>query len=297
MNALLVDDHPLILSAMQALVQSLEAGVRADTAESSEEMWAYLAAHDDVDILLLDLRLGAEDGFALLDALRGRYPQLAVVIVSASEHPADVDMALQRGAMGFVPKRASNEMLFEALQLVLAGGVYVPPVADGGKTARRAPAPDNLTEASRSARMERAGRPAPAVESPPPGHPPPGSPPSVGSTPPTQPPSTPAYAYVRRGEPFGPVPQMPGAPAPEDELQGMERLLETLPLTPRQIEVLQLLLQGQPNKAIARELGLSVETVKDHVAAVLRVLGVSSRTQAVLAINQRLQRGRRDGEA
>jgi DNA-binding NarL/FixJ family response regulator len=53
--------------------------------------------------------------------------------------------------------------------------------------------------------------------------------------------------------------------------------------------VLALLLQGNPNKLIARELGLSVETVKDHVAAVLRALGVSSRTQAVLAVSQMSQ--------
>ena len=46
------------------------------------------------------------------------------------------------------------------------------------------------------------------------------------------------------------------------------------------------LLQGLPNKLIAREMNLSVETVKDHVAAVLRALGVSSRTQAVLAVSQ-----------
>jgi DNA-binding NarL/FixJ family response regulator len=57
-------------------------------------------------------------------------------------------------------------------------------------------------------------------------------------------------------------------------------------LTPRQTEVLALLLKGQPNKLIARELNLSVETVKDHVAAVLRALNVSSRTQAVLAVGQ-----------
>jgi DNA-binding NarL/FixJ family response regulator len=50
--------------------------------------------------------------------------------------------------------------------------------------------------------------------------------------------------------------------------------------------VLSLLLQGKPNKEIARRLGLSVETVKDHVQAVLRALGVNSRTQAVLAVSQ-----------
>ncbi|RZL38782.1 MAG: response regulator transcription factor [Rubrivivax sp.] len=61
----------------------------------------------------------------------------------------------------------------------------------------------------------------------------------------------------------------------------------TLPLTPRQKDVLRLLGQGLPNKLIARELGVSVETVKDHVAAVLKALGVSSRTQAVVVAAQR----------
>ena len=54
--------------------------------------------------------------------------------------------------------------------------------------------------------------------------------------------------------------------------------------------MLSLLLQGLPNKLIARQLNLSVETVKDHVAAVLRTLGVSSRTQAVIAVSQILQK-------
>jgi DNA-binding NarL/FixJ family response regulator len=61
----------------------------------------------------------------------------------------------------------------------------------------------------------------------------------------------------------------------------------TLPLTPRQKDVLRLLTQGLSNKLIARELGVSVETVKDHVAAVLKAMGVSSRTQAVVAAAQK----------
>lgn len=60
-----------------------------------------------------------------------------------------------------------------------------------------------------------------------------------------------------------------------------------LPLTPRQKHVLHLLTQGLSNKLIARELGLSVETVKDHVAAVFKALGASSRTQAVLIATQK----------
>jgi DNA-binding NarL/FixJ family response regulator len=60
-----------------------------------------------------------------------------------------------------------------------------------------------------------------------------------------------------------------------------------LPLTPRQKHVLHLVTLGLSNKLIARELGVSVDTVKDHVAAVLKTLGVTSRTQAAVVAAQK----------
>jgi len=56
--------------------------------------------------------------------------------------------------------------------------------------------------------------------------------------------------------------------------------------TPRQEEVLQLLLDGYTNKEIGRLLYLSEETVKNHVSSILRGFGVTTRTQAVLAANR-----------
>ena len=53
-------------------------------------------------------------------------------------------------------------------------------------------------------------------------------------------------------------------------------------LTPRQLAVLRLLMQGQPNKLIARALGLTEGTVKIHIAAILRALQARNRTEAVV---------------
>lgn len=53
-------------------------------------------------------------------------------------------------------------------------------------------------------------------------------------------------------------------------------------LTPRQLDVLACLMRGEPNKLIARALGLTEGTVKIHIAAILRVLQVRNRTEAVL---------------
>ncbi|MBL8317422.1 MAG: response regulator transcription factor [Burkholderiaceae bacterium] len=230
MKVLLVDDHPLILTALQAVIQGLGDDVTVYGVASAGEAREALKRDNDFDLALLDLGLGEVDGFEVLAEMRANYPSMPVVIVSATERQVDVIRAIDMGAMGFVPKRASNRDLFDALRMVMSGGVYIPPMM--------------------------LGLPPPA----------PG-----GDTVP---------AVMRRV----PEPQLP-APEPAQKL----RSFESLGLTPRQADVLALLLQGLPNKLIARELSLSVETVKDHVAAVLRALNVSSRTQAVLAVSQMTQ--------
>jgi DNA-binding NarL/FixJ family response regulator len=80
--------------------------------------------------------------------------------------------------------------------------------------------------------------------------------------------------------PTRPLPPPPAAPAPPVPS------LESLGLTTQQTDVLMHLLQGRPNRLIAKELGLDADTVKTEVAAVLKALGVSTRTQAVLAVSQ-----------
>ncbi len=54
-------------------------------------------------------------------------------------------------------------------------------------------------------------------------------------------------------------------------------------LSPRQADVLRLLLQGKANEAISRELDMSESTVKTHLVAVFRKLGVGTRTEAMVA--------------
>jgi DNA-binding NarL/FixJ family response regulator len=59
-----------------------------------------------------------------------------------------------------------------------------------------------------------------------------------------------------------------------------------LVLTERQLNVLALMMQGKSNKAICRVLKIAEPTVKNHVTAILRVLKVSNRTQAVIAVGE-----------
>jgi DNA-binding NarL/FixJ family response regulator len=237
MKVLLVDDHPLILAALQAVIQGLGDDVTVMGVDSAAAAREALRRDSSYDLVLLDLGLGDADGFDVLAEFRATYPAIPVVVVSASDRSSDVIRAIDLGAMGFVPKRSSNQELFEALRMVMSGGLYVPPGMLG--LSLRAPPPPGADTVP--AVMRRVPADAPLGE-------------------------------AAKPEPHQQVPT-----------------LEGIGLTPRQTEVLQLLLKGLPNKLIARELNLSVETVKDHVAAVLRALGVSTRTQAVLAVSQMTQ--------
>ena len=57
-----------------------------------------------------------------------------------------------------------------------------------------------------------------------------------------------------------------------------------LGLSPRQLDVLQLMMLGKPNKAICRDLNLAEPTIKNHVTAILKTLKVTNRTEAVIAV-------------
>ncbi|MDP2868080.1 MAG: response regulator transcription factor [Methyloversatilis sp.] len=62
--------------------------------------------------------------------------------------------------------------------------------------------------------------------------------------------------------------------------------LADIGMTPRQIEVLTLMIEGMPNKLICRELGISDGTCKTHISAILRLLDVRNRTQAIFALSK-----------
>lgn len=280
MKVLLVDDHPLILTALQSIIEMLDSRIEVLTAETPQAMFSQLAVDASVNLVLLDLLLGpAVDGFLVLAQLRERYPALPVVVVSSVDRLTDMVRVVDMGAMGFVAKGSPTRELHEALAMVLGGGVFIPPALLGlarppgmnlADAAAQADAAANLEAARQRAANSLAAAASPVQQAMPA--------PAVGAA--AQPAAAPA-----------------AAPAGHDGLGGLgaRASLATLGITPRQTDVLLLLLKGLPNKLIARELNVSVDTIKDHVAAVLRALGVVSRTQAVLAVGRLMQQGAAGG--
>lgn len=126
MKILLVDDHALLRDGMKLLLRRLDQEIQILDAANCRECLEQAGAHQDLDLILLDLNLPDRPGLAGLSELRERYPGIPVVVLSASDDRPTVIDALDRGAMGFIPKASSSEVMLSALRLVLAKGVYIP---------------------------------------------------------------------------------------------------------------------------------------------------------------------------
>lgn len=220
MKILLIDDHPLFREGVALLLKPLVEGLQTWEAGSCEEAFELLAQRGSADLVLIDLNLPGLSGLDGLKQLRLDHPEVPVVVMSSADDKDMVMAVLDAGAMGFIPKSSTSQVMLGALRLILAKGIYLPPS------------------------VFLAARAAPAASP-------------------------------------GPVPPALAAPAAPSGRQPTD-----LGLTPRQADVLYLLLQGKPAKLIGRQLNLSLSTVKAHTSAVLRALNVTTRTQAVLAASR-----------
>ena len=145
MKLLVVDDHEIVQQGLAAYFRQRDAGLTLLVASSGEEACALLPDHPDLDAVLLDLAMPGMGGLALIVAMGALRRSLPVVVLSAFEEPARVREALSAGARGYIPKSAGGNTLWSALQFVLSGNVYVPPLmladaATAGPSARAAPA-------------------------------------------------------------------------------------------------------------------------------------------------------------
>ncbi|MGA2895208.1 MAG: response regulator transcription factor [Xanthobacteraceae bacterium] len=127
MKILIVDDHALIRDALQGLLKKLKRGAIVLEASDSRQAMEIVASHGDIGLVLLDLNLPDRDGSSILAELRERYPAIAVVVLSAIQDRAKIMKVLDLGAVGYIPKSARREVMMSALQLIFAGGVYIPP--------------------------------------------------------------------------------------------------------------------------------------------------------------------------
>ena len=126
MKILLADDHPLMREGVRQVLAQLEPPVEIIDAQDYPSLFAQTATHPDLDLALVDLNMPGFVGMQGITQFRNRFPDIPLVVLSASESPYDIRSALEAGALGYIPKAASTAMMLVALRQVLAGDLYVP---------------------------------------------------------------------------------------------------------------------------------------------------------------------------
>ncbi|KAA8671815.1 response regulator transcription factor [Pantoea dispersa] len=123
-----LDDHPLIGKAMQyRLAQEPQLDLAGAFAQR-QQLMAFLQ-RQPIDILVLDYMLGEDqlDGLQMVKQLRLHYPQLKILVSSAVEKPAIVQLLLKAGVQGFVGKSHDQEVLIDAIHQICRGKRFLTP--------------------------------------------------------------------------------------------------------------------------------------------------------------------------
>jgi len=146
MKLIVVDDHPVLRGGLCALLLQLGEGTEVLQASDAADALKLIAQHADLDIAILDIAMPGMDGLQAIAEFGRARPELPVIVLSSSERPDDVRHALAQGALGYVPKSASQHTLLAAISLVLSGDLYIPPFVLGDAIA--APSAQARTPAS-----------------------------------------------------------------------------------------------------------------------------------------------------
>ena len=119
----IIDDHQLFLHGLKLTLESSH----NDVLVFDNPILALVEIERlQPDIILMDLSMPEMDGIGMIDELAERGILSPVVILSACEEYKDVLLAIQKGAMGFIPKSYSPQDMLLGLESVLMGDIFIP---------------------------------------------------------------------------------------------------------------------------------------------------------------------------
>ena len=201
-RVVIVEDHPLMLSAMREILEHADGFFVVGTASSGLQV-EPLVARTKPDLVLLDLQLPGLDGLSCLALLRERHPDTKVIVFSGQDEQESIDKALSGGAAAYVSKSITPADIPAIIRQAWNGTVHF----SSPQVSRVA-----VAQAARQSQVTQARREA--------------------------------------------------------------------GLTARELEILEAVARGLSNRAVAKELFLSDQTVKFHLHKIFRKLRVTNRTEA-----------------
>jgi DNA-binding NarL/FixJ family response regulator len=122
----LVDDHPVVLAGIAALLQSAPDISVVGSAATGADALALIEEHAP-DLAVIDISLPDMSGVSLAQTILAKHPEIRIITLTVHESRAYVQSLLLAGVKGYVLKRAAADDLIRAVRAVAAGGVYLDP--------------------------------------------------------------------------------------------------------------------------------------------------------------------------
>ncbi len=125
-KVLIADDHAIVRRGLRTLIDSEPTMQLIGEAEGGRDAIEKVEANRP-DVLILDLSMPDMDGIAVTKAIKARFPEMCVLILTVHEDDALLRAALKSGASGYILKRAAEEELVAAIHRIVRGDLYVDP--------------------------------------------------------------------------------------------------------------------------------------------------------------------------
>jgi DNA-binding NarL/FixJ family response regulator len=269
---LIADDHALVREGLRTMLSG-EEGIEV-IAEANDGQQALDTCRElGPDLVLMDVRMPVMDGLEATRKIKAEMPKTSVMMVTMHENPDYLFEAVKAGAAGYVLKDASGERLLNAVRRTLEGESPLNQELAMQLLVRLSrESSGSSEERTGGGAGEGSGRASPRAG----GTIPEDGPREEGDPLTSRPDATWSETSQPEATHFGAHRAGSGGSGQSRGTEEMESL------TPREIEVLRLLSQGQTNPQIAQNLLVSRGTVKIHVQHIISKLGVSDRTQAAV---------------
>jgi len=127
---IIVDGHPLFRNALKRTLQLSLNNSTLIEADNMAELTKVLDSNPNVDLILLDLSIQGVHGYSGLLDIRGKHPEIRVAVISAIDNYETIHRCMNFGAVGFLSKTLKMEIIQNAVNDILNGNIWVPPIYD-----------------------------------------------------------------------------------------------------------------------------------------------------------------------
>ncbi len=127
MRFLVADDHDLFLKGLEFVLKENYSGIDLVFAHSYSDIFHILEKDHNFSLVMTDLAMPGGKWQDSLQQIHHELPDTPIIVLSAVFDKEIVQKTIDLGVSGYIPKTSSNMVIISAINLVLSGGVYIPP--------------------------------------------------------------------------------------------------------------------------------------------------------------------------